>query len=86
MENDQLPSLADIQDARQLIAGAAIRTPLIRLNARESPAEIYLKLENLQPIGSFKIRGATNAMAHLTPQTLSRGVLQNCTKLNPHYD
>jgi len=75
MENDQLPTLADIHAARQLIAGAAIHTPLVRLNVRETPAEIYLKLENLQPIGSFKIRGATNAMGHLTPETLSRGVL-----------
>ena len=75
MENHQLPSLADIHNARAMIAGAAIRTPLVRLNAREAPAEIYLKLENLQPIGSFKIRGATNAMGHLTPETLSRGVL-----------
>ena len=58
-----------------MIAGSAIRTPLVRLNYREAPAEIFLKLENLQPIGSFKIRGATNAMAHLTPETLSRGVL-----------
>ncbi len=58
-----------------IIAGSAIRTPLVRLNAREAPAEIYLKLENLQPIGSFKIRGATNAMGHLSPETLSRGVL-----------
>ena len=38
-------------------------------------AEIYLKLENLQPIGSFKIRGAANAMAHLSPAQLQRGVL-----------
>jgi threonine dehydratase len=75
MENAQLPSLVDIRAARQLIAGSALRTPLVRLNAREAPAEIYLKLENLQPIGSFKIRGATNAMGHLTPETLSRGVL-----------
>jgi threonine dehydratase len=75
MENDQLPSLAEIHDARRMIADSAIRTPLVRLNVRETPAEIYLKLENLQPIGSFKIRGATNAMGHLTPETLSRGVL-----------
>jgi threonine dehydratase len=75
MEIDSLPSLADVHDARQRIAGSAIRTPLVRLNYREAPAEIYLKLENLQPIGSFKIRGATNAMAHLTPESLSRGVL-----------
>src|SRR6266508_4365371 len=73
--NNMLPSLADIHDARRMIASSALRTPLVRLNAREAPAEIYLKLENLQPIGSFKIRGATNAMGHLTPETLSRGVL-----------
>ncbi|MGH9874880.1 MAG: threonine ammonia-lyase [Pyrinomonadaceae bacterium] len=70
-----LPSLADINDARRMIANSAIRTPLVRLNFKEAPAEIYLKLENLQPIGSFKIRGATNAIAHLAPEILSRGVL-----------
>lgn len=58
-----------------MIAGAAIRTPLVRLNVSDAPAEIYLKLENLQPIGSFKIRGAANAMGHLSPELLSRGVL-----------
>src|SRR6266850_3373789 len=75
MENDQLPSLAQIRDARRMIAGSAIRTPLVRLNVRDAPAEIYLKLENLQPIGSFKIRGAKNAMRHIPPETLARGVL-----------
>jgi threonine dehydratase len=75
MESEPLPSLADIHAARQLIAGSAIRTPLVRLNVRDAPAEIYLKLENLQPIGSFKIRGAANAMGHLTAETLARGVL-----------
>src|SRR6185295_14777473 len=75
MENDSLPTLTEIHDARRMIADSAIRTPLVKLNAGETPAEIYLKLENLQPIGSFKIRGATNAMGHLTPERLSRGVL-----------
>lgn len=70
-----LPSLADINDARRTIASTAVRTPLVRLNVRDAPAEIYLKLENLQPIGSFKIRGATNAMAHIPPEVLKRGVL-----------
>jgi threonine dehydratase len=70
-----LPSLADIQEARLRIADAAIRTPLVRLNIKESPAEIYLKLENLQPIGSFKIRGAANAMGHMPTETLTQGVL-----------
>src|SRR5688572_3205258 len=75
MENDFLPSLAQIQSARETIRGSAVRTQLVRLNTREAPAEIYLKLENLQPIGSFKIRGATNAMAHTSHARLSRGVL-----------
>ena len=70
-----LPSLAEIQEARSVIAGAAIRTPLIRLNLKESPAEIYLKLENLQPIGSFKIRGAANAMRRMPTDALAHGVL-----------
>jgi threonine dehydratase len=70
-----LPSLSDINEARNMIANAAIRTPLVRLNVSDAPAEIYLKLENLQPIGSFKIRGAANAMGHMTPEMLARGVL-----------
>ena len=70
-----LPSLTDINDARRTIAASAIRTPLVRLNVDDAPAEIYLKLENLQPIGSFKIRGAANAMGHMTSEMLARGVL-----------
>jgi threonine dehydratase len=53
--------LAEIEAARERIAGAAVRTPLLRLHV-EAPAEIYLKCENLQPVNSFKIRGATNAV------------------------
>ncbi len=70
-----LPVRTDAEAARQAIAGAAIRTPLVRLNIDDAPAEIYLKLENLQPIGSFKLRGAANAMTHLAPEQLRRGVL-----------
>jgi threonine dehydratase len=69
------PDLSAIREARQAIAGSAIRTPLVRLNAPEIPAEIYLKLENLQPIGSFKIRGAANAMAHMSADDLRNGVV-----------
>ena len=58
-----------------MIAGTAMRTPLVRFNVPDAPAEIYLKLENLQPIGSFKIRGAANAIARLSPQQLERGVV-----------
>lgn len=71
-----LPTITEIQDARAVIAGSAIRTPLVRFNPPgASPAEIYLKLENLQPIGSFKIRGATNAISHMSSDLLARGVL-----------
>jgi threonine dehydratase len=70
-----LPTLAAIREARRTISGAAIRTPLVRLNVLDAPAEIYLKLENLQPIGSFKIRGAANAIARLAREALSEGVL-----------
>ncbi len=66
--------LPAIENARRLIADSAIRTPLVRLNV-PAPAEIYLKLENLQPIGSFKIRGASNAIARLPPEKLERGVV-----------
>jgi threonine dehydratase len=69
-----VPSLEEIEQARRAIAGAAIRTPLVRLGSADGPAEIYLKLENLQPIGSFKIRGAMNAISHLSPADLARGV------------
>jgi threonine dehydratase len=55
-------SLADIEAAQQRLAPLGVRTPLVRLNVEDAPAEIYLKLENLQPIGSFKLRGAANAM------------------------
>ena len=50
-----------IESARDRIAGAALRTPLVRLHM-DAPAEIWLKLENLQPIASFKIRGAANSV------------------------
>ncbi|HXV40345.1 MAG TPA: threonine/serine dehydratase [Steroidobacteraceae bacterium] len=68
------PTLSDIRQAQARIAGVALRAPLVRLWA-DAPAEIWLKLENLQPIGSFKIRGAANAMAQLMPADLARGVV-----------
>jgi threonine dehydratase len=67
--------LSAIENARSVIAGSAIRTPLLRFNVPSAPAEIYLKLENLQPIGSFKIRGASNAIARLPPEKLEHGVV-----------
>jgi len=62
-----------IEDARKHVYEAAIRTPLVRLNY-DGPAEIYLKLECLQPIGAFKIRGAYNAVRLLPEEQRRRGV------------
>lgn len=67
-------SPALIEDARKHIYQACVRTPLVRLNDSSAPAEIYLKLENLQPIGSFKIRGAYNAVRLLPPERRVAGV------------
>lgn len=67
-------TLAEVEEARRNIAPVALRTPLVRLQA-EAAAEVYLKLESLQPIGSFKIRGATNVMARTPREKLERGVL-----------
>ncbi|HUI44017.1 MAG TPA: pyridoxal-phosphate dependent enzyme [Terriglobia bacterium] len=63
-----------IEDARKHVYEAAVRTPLVPLNYAEAPCSIYLKLENLQPIGSFKIRGAYNAVRLLPASERSRGV------------
>jgi len=68
------PTIADVRAARERLAGLVVRTPLVRLAVDEAPAEIHLKLECLQPIGSFKIRGATNAMALAGPERLRDGV------------
>ena len=67
--------LDSITRARETLRGVAVRTPLVRLRLADVPAEIHLKLECLQPIGSFKIRGAMNAMAEAPPEALARGVV-----------
>jgi threonine dehydratase len=71
---DRLITIAQVEEARRNLAGVALRTPLVRFNV-DAPAGIYLKLENLQPIGSFKIRGAANVMARSPREQLERGVL-----------
>jgi len=70
---DPIPFI-EIEAASERIAEQIVRTPLVRLNVDTGPIEIYLKLENLQPIGAFKIRGAANAMAVAEPNELARGV------------
>src|SRR2546426_3971959 len=67
-------SLDTIREARARISGSVLRTPLVRLNIDDSPGEVYLKLENLQPTGSFKVRGASNAIALAGPDAAKRGV------------
>ncbi|MGH3078148.1 MAG: threonine ammonia-lyase [Gaiellaceae bacterium] len=61
------------------MAGTAIRTPLVRLQVDDAPAEIWLKLENLQPIGSFKLRGAGNAVLSAPREALAEGLVTTST-------
>src|SRR5712692_9007430 len=72
--HDRTIPLEAILAARQRVYQAAIRTPLVRLYYDDTPAEIYLKLESCQPIGSFKIRGAYNAISLLSPEERAKGV------------
>src|SRR5580658_11228907 len=67
-------SLAEIREARRRIAGTIVRTPLIRLQLGPDFPDIRLKLENLQPINAYKLRGAANAVAMLPEAERKRGV------------
>jgi threonine dehydratase len=71
--HEQIP-LDDIYAAQKRLDGKVIRTPLVRLNSDDTPNEIYLKLESLQPVNSFKLRGASNAMLLASKEQLSHGV------------
>src|SRR5882757_6408244 len=77
MTSRRIP-LSAVRDAATWVYRAAIRTPLVRLNPAAAgvgaDADIYLKLELLQPIGSFKIRGAYNVVRQLTPDETRDGV------------
>ncbi|MGI4755862.1 MAG: threonine ammonia-lyase [Janthinobacterium lividum] len=85
MPNNALTTLDDIYAARERITGIAVRTGLYRLEPQRMRAaglhthaslpEIWLKAENEQPIGSFKLRGAYNKIAALPPDELKRGVI-----------
>lgn len=66
--------LAEIGEARERIAGTILRTPLIRLELGSNYPDIRLKLENLQPINAYKLRGAANAVAMLSENERQRGV------------
>ncbi len=71
----QLPTANDVEAARANIAGITHRSPLWRLDADVPNTRIWLKLENLQPLGSFKIRAAVNALKSVDPERLRQGVL-----------
>lgn len=66
--------LDDIRAAQERTREVVVRTPLVRLDAETPPAEIYLKLECLQPIRAFKLRGAANAMLKAGRDALAEGV------------
>jgi threonine dehydratase len=66
--------LEDILAAWERIKGVVLRTPLVRLRHDAESPEVWLKLENLQPINSFKLRGAANAVAMLSPEARAKGV------------
>jgi threonine dehydratase len=67
-------ALAEIREARARIAGIVVRTPLLRLELGPDYPDIRLKLENLQPINAYKLRGAANAVAMLSESERARGV------------
>ncbi len=67
-------TLAEIREARGRIAGTIVRTPLVRLQLGPDYPDIRLKLENLQPINAYKLRGAANAVAMLPESERKRGV------------
>lgn len=74
---DRLPTLADVYRARHALEGQLAPTPLLHnpLMSRELGFEAHLKLENLQPIGAFKVRGGVNLCASLTDEERRRGII-----------
>lgn len=67
-------TLDDVEGARERIRGTVLRTPLVRLDLGPGGPDVRLKLENLQPTNSYKLRGAVNAVASLDPEARARGV------------
>lgn len=67
-------ALEEIREARARITGIAVRTPLVRLELGPDLPDVRLKLENLQPISAYKLRGAANAVALLSAADRARGV------------
>lgn len=72
---ETLVSIEAIRAAAARISGVAVKTPLVRAPFAGVEGEVWLKAENLQPIGSFKLRGAANKILQLTPEEIGRGVI-----------
>jgi len=72
---ETMVSLHDIHAAQASLHGVAVRTPLLEWTGAADPRKLYLKLENLQPIGAFKLRGAYNKIASLSDEERRRGVI-----------
>ena len=72
---DSLVSLETIHAAAERIAGVAAKTPLVRAYFPDVPGQVWLKAESLQPIGSFKLRGAANKILQLSKDEIARGVI-----------
>src|ERR1051326_2678236 len=74
MQNPSMVTLQNIQQARTLLHNVAVRTPLVLCKLSDD-RQVHVKPENLQPIGSFKLRGAYNKISSLTPEERARGVV-----------
>jgi threonine dehydratase len=70
-----LVTLAELRAAQERLRGVAVHTPLVRLETPGEPAALWVKAEGLQPIGSFKLRGAYNKVAQLSASERARGVI-----------
>ena len=75
LKGDLMVSLQDIRAAQSLLRGIAVRTPLFEWTGARDQRKLFLKLENLQPIGAFKLRGAYNKVASLSDEERRRGVI-----------
>jgi len=72
---ETLVTVEEIRAASKRIAGIAVKTPLVRAPFAGVDGNVWLKAESLQPIGSFKLRGALNRILQLTPEEIRRGVI-----------
>src|SRR5437016_7988833 len=80
-------SLAEIKEAQARLRGIAVRTELLQSDLSQDGSanrKLYLKPENLQPIGSFKLRGAYNKIASLSDEERRRGVISYSSRSEEH--